>query len=247
MPQLQGAPQQPPAPAPAAPGIIDPPSGAEGGGGGGGGRVMADSVAKLFQHFNQINSGPPHAAPPPSQHAPQPHAPRHGTFQQHPHPQADHGFGHGGAGLHHSHSQNFDRPSEHSSSQRGGGLDSPTQTQNQHGRSPHQRMRKTHSEPNMPVPDDSSRGQSHSSHSNHHRGHSSSHAGDQRIKRETAVTAVLFGYVGTRYHGLQKHDNVPTIEKDLESALVKAGAIVYAQVRKGPTTPRVSQHTIPCE
>jgi hypothetical protein len=186
--------------------------------------MMADSVTKLFQQWNQMNAPAPGSGSPLPQLTPaqQAHMPRHGSFQQHSHPQADYGHGHGG-GLHHSHSQNFEGL-DHSSSQRGG-LDSPNQ--NQHGRSPHQRMRKTHSEPNMPVADDSSSSRSHSS---HHRGYGSSHGAEQRAK--TAVTAVLFGYVGTRYHGLQKHDNVPTIEKDLESALIKAGAIVYAQVRE---------------
>ncbi|EKX34193.1 hypothetical protein GUITHDRAFT_80757 [Guillardia theta CCMP2712] len=42
------------------------------------------------------------------------------------------------------------------------------------------------------------------------------------------VCAVLCGYVGSRYHGLQKHDKgPPTIEQELESALIKCGALVY--------------------
>lgn len=54
---------------------------------------------------------------------------------------------------------------------------------------------------------------------------------EPEIMPKTAVTAVLFGYIGSRYHGLQKHDRgPPTIERDLESALIKAGAINYAQV-----------------
>ena len=45
---------------------------------------------------------------------------------------------------------------------------------------------------------------------------------------EGEVCAVLCGYVGSRYHGLQKHDNgPPTVEEELESALIKAGALVY--------------------
>ena len=42
------------------------------------------------------------------------------------------------------------------------------------------------------------------------------------------VCALLCGYVGSRYHGLQKHDNgPPTVEEELESALIKTGALVY--------------------
>ena len=45
---------------------------------------------------------------------------------------------------------------------------------------------------------------------------------------EGEVCAVLCGYVGSKYHGLQKHDNgPPTVEEELESALIKVGALVY--------------------
>ena len=36
------------------------------------------------------------------------------------------------------------------------------------------------------------------------------------------VCAVLCGYVGSKYHGLQKHDDgPPTVEEELESALIR--------------------------
>ena len=42
------------------------------------------------------------------------------------------------------------------------------------------------------------------------------------------VCAVLCGYLGSRFHGLQKHEKgPPTVEEELESALIKAGALVY--------------------
>jgi len=53
------------------------------------------------------------------------------------------------------------------------------------------------------------------------------------------VCAVLCGYVGSRYHGLQKHDDgPPTVEEELESALIKTGALIYdasVTIRTGQT------------
>jgi hypothetical protein len=79
---------------------------------------------------------------------------------------------------------------------------------------------------------------------NHHHHHSFSEQQEQAEQVhagavEGEMCCVICGYVGTRYHGLQKHENgPPTVEEELESALIKSGALVYhssVTVRTGPS------------